>query len=119
MAVLKPIYASQSQITSENKKAGQLIFTYDSRRLYFDLDDNTRIQISDIIELNTELERTSLLVPVDKFYFIFETGVLWRYHLGAWSIIAGKDPEGFNYIVSDDQPDDDDVGIGDIWAEVI
>jgi len=64
-------------------KAGQFLMTTDTRSIFYDLEDS-RIQLTDILELDTEVERQALIAPVNKFYFIKDTGALWRYNNGVW-----------------------------------
>ena len=64
-------------------KEGQFLITTDTRSIFYDLGDR-RIQLTDILELNTEAERKALIAPVNKFYFIKDSGALWRYNNGAW-----------------------------------
>ena len=64
-------------------KEGQFLMTTDTRSIFYDLGDR-RIQLTDILELNTEAERKALIAPVNKFYFIKDSGALWRYNNGAW-----------------------------------
>ena len=63
-------------------KAGQFLMTTDTRSIFYDLEDS-RIQLTDILELDTEVERQALIAPVNKFYFIKDTGALYldKFHL--------------------------------------
>lgn len=62
---------------------GQFLIVTDTKQLMYDF-GATRITLGDIIELDTEAERVALLTPLDKFYFVKDTKVLWRYTSGAW-----------------------------------
>lgn len=64
-------------------KEGQFLITTDTRSLFYDLGDK-RIQLTDILVLDTEAERAALLAPVNTFYFVKDTGSLWRYMDGTW-----------------------------------
>lgn len=57
---------------------GQLIFVKDTKRIYLDL-NGLRVEYSDIRLLPSEADRTETLAPVEGFYFVEETNVLWRY----------------------------------------
>ena len=59
-------------------KNGQMIFIRDKGRIAFDFKDK-RVFYNQITELETEYERTSLSAPVNGYYFIIETAVLWFY----------------------------------------
>lgn len=65
------------------EKDGQFIIVTDTRKLMYD-DGNNRITLGDVVELDTDAQRTEILAPLNKFYFIKETGVLWRYNTNAW-----------------------------------
>ena len=64
-------------------KDGQFLIVTDTMKLMYDF-GTKRIVLGDIIELDTEVERTALLAPLAKFYFVKATGVLWRYNNGSW-----------------------------------
>ena len=69
-------------------RAGQQIFCKDSRDLYIDNSDTDRTHLSDIIKLNTDAERSSLLAPIpNKLYLIIETKLLWMSVGGAWFVL--------------------------------
>lgn len=64
-------------------KEGQFLMTTDTKSIFYDLGDS-RIQLTDILEISTESERQALVAPVNKFYFVKDTGALWRYNNGTW-----------------------------------
>lgn len=73
-------------------KDGQLIFVQDKHRIALDFNGKRRFY-NQIEELNTELERTSLLAPISgMYYFVIETAVLWTYRSG-WIQITTKPEE--------------------------
>lgn len=59
-------------------KNGQLIFVRDKGRVAFDFKDK-RVFYNQITELDTEQERETLSAPVNGYYFVIETAVLWFY----------------------------------------
>lgn len=59
-------------------KNGQLVFVRDKGRIAFDFKDR-RVFYNQITELDTEHDRTSLSAPVNGYYFVIETAVLWFY----------------------------------------
>ena len=80
-------------------KDGQLIFVQDKHRIALDFNGKRRFY-NQIEELETEIERTSLLAPVSgMYYFIIETAVLWTYQ-GKWIQITSK-PEEIVFIGTD------------------
>jgi hypothetical protein len=84
LAWFKIASALQNKIPTGQKTAGQIILTSDSCNMYWDVDGNTRIKITDVIELPNEAARTGLAAPFEKFYYVVSTGVMWHYHASAW-----------------------------------
>lgn len=79
---------NRSSLNTIPKKSGQLIYCKDSRESFYDASDGTRIQMGDIIYLNTEEERTALLAPLtDKIYFVRSTSKLYKYNGTAWILL--------------------------------
>lgn len=78
---------------------GQLIFCRDTRTIYMDTDERTAYQ--QIMIFDSEIQRVSLPVPVQGFYFVEETGVLWEYTGVDW-IQINKEPEKQLYFDSID-----------------
>lgn len=77
--ILSVIGTVSSKIADISIKNGQLIFISDSRTIALDL-NNRRTFYNQIVSLTTELERKSILAPVNgSFYFVVETAVLWNY----------------------------------------
>ena len=71
---------------------GQLIFIQDIETIAFDW-RNKRKYYNQIVELETDYERENLSQPVNgKYYFIIQSGVLWRYFNG-WTQITSKPEE--------------------------
>lgn len=71
-----------SRLPSLEIKNGQLIFVKDAQSIALDYDDK-RTLYKQIVILQTETERTSLLAPISGlFYFVEETNKLWRYQSG-------------------------------------
>ena len=63
---------------------GCVWFVDDTKELFFDF-DSKRSEVKDILVLQQEAERTSILfAPLNKFYFVLETQVLWFYKDGSW-----------------------------------
>ena len=73
-------------------KDGQLIFIHDSETIAFDWRGQRKFY-NQIVELETDYERQNLSDPVNgKYYFIINSGVLWRYYNG-WTQITSKPEE--------------------------
>lgn len=75
---LSVIATTSSRLKDLLIKNGQLIFIQDKGRIAFDF-DNKRVFYNQIVELDTEYERSSLSSPSFGYYFIIETAVLWLY----------------------------------------
>lgn len=99
MSVVNTTASRLPDLTIEN---GQLIFIRDKQRIALDYDDK-RTFYNQIIMLQTDEERQSLLAPVQElYYFVMSTATLWTYHSG-WVQITIK-AEDVVYI-GDDLPD--------------
>lgn len=81
-AVAKFLYTNDSQLADLAQLDGQIVFTLDTKQLYLDM-KGLRIKYTDIQVLASESDRTSILAPVEGFYFVEETSVVWRYK-GGW-----------------------------------
>lgn len=89
---LKVIATSSSRIRDLLIKSGQLIFIQDLCRIAFDF-NGKRTFYNQIVELETEVERLSLVNPISGYYFVLGSGILYHYKNG-WSQITEK-PESF------------------------
>lgn len=94
-AVLKLVATTSSKIRDLTIQSGQLVFLYDIGRIAFDY-KGTRVFYNQIVELESEAVRQSLENPLDGYYFIVGTGVLWAYKAG-WIQITGS-PENIEFI---------------------
>lgn len=81
---------NRSGLTSTEIQNGVVYFLEDTGEIYFDY-DSKRIGIKDIEILETEDNRTSILfVPLNKFYFVIETQILWLYKDGTWYQVSAE-----------------------------
>ena len=70
---------------------GAIYFVEDTKELFYDF-NGSRLAIQDIVTLDKEEDRTSILfAPLNKFYFVLETSTLW-YYKSQWYKIS-SDPE--------------------------
>jgi len=67
---------------------GRYIICKDSGDVFYDTKGGVREHLTDIIDLETDAERTAILAPLDKMYFVKETARLWRYLNGAWTDLS-------------------------------
>lgn len=89
--VMSLIATSSSRIKDLVIKNGQLIFIQDAGRIAFDF-NNKRVFYNQIVELNTDAERQELVSPLNGYYFVVDTGVLWAYR-NEWVQITSKPEE--------------------------
>lgn len=90
-SILSLVATSSSRIKDLIIKDGQLIFIQDLGRIAFDF-KGKRVFYNQIIELDTEVERQALDSPLDGYYFVIDTAVLWFYKDG-WVQITDKPKE--------------------------
>ena len=90
----EPIFieATQDEIGTGGYSERQLILTKDSQSIYWDI-AGRRVQITDLIDLEDEIERISLAEPFRKYYYIKTTKALWRFD-GEWVLINSGETEG-------------------------
>lgn len=89
--VLSVIATTASRVKDLIIKDGQLVFVQDVGRIAFDF-NGKRVFYNQIIELETEHERSSLLSPSPGYYFIIETAVLWFYD-NKWTQVTTQPEE--------------------------
>ena len=82
---------------------GQLIFVKDTRELYFDHQEG-RTLYNQIIILETEEQRKGMPYPVSAFYFVKETGVIWRYEENKWVVITNPPSEQIEFLPRESFP---------------
>ena len=80
-AIVKFYHTTDSKLAQLPVRNGNLIFVTDTKRMYLDVNGN-RLPYMDIQILPLESDRTSILAPIEGFYFVEETNVLWRYKEG-------------------------------------
>lgn len=77
--IMSVVAITASRLPDLSIKNGQLIFIKDSQKVALDF-NNKRTFYNQIVVLQTEHERTSLLAPISGlFYFVIENAVLWLY----------------------------------------
>lgn len=85
-AIVKFYYTVNSKLAELPIVDGQVIFVSDTKKFYLDM-NGLRLGYSDIQVLATDNDRTSMLAPVEGFYFVDDTNVLWRYK-GGWKQVT-------------------------------
>lgn len=86
--ILKVISTTDSKLKSLQVQNGQLIFVHDKHQIYMDI-DHKRTLYEQITTINSEVERSNILAPIDGFYFVLDTAILWRYS-GKWIQITSQ-----------------------------
>ena len=85
-AIVKFYHTTKSKLAQLPVSDGNLVFVTDTKQMYLDMNGN-RLGYTDIQVLPTESDRISILAPVEGFYFVEETDILWRYKEG-WKQIT-------------------------------
>lgn len=85
-SIVKFYHTKQSKLSSLPVRDGNLIFVTDTKVLYLDINGN-RLPYVDIQILSQESDRTSILAPIEGFYYVEDTNVLWRYK-GSWKQVT-------------------------------
>ena len=88
---LKVIATSSSRLKDLVIKNGQLIFIQDAGRIAFDFKGKRKFY-NQIVELDTDTDRQNMEDPLDGYYFVINTAVLWSYR-GGWTQITEKPRE--------------------------
>lgn len=76
--ILQTIATTSNKINSLPQKDGQLIFVTDIKTIYFDL-NSKRLAYNLIQTLGSDAERDALPHPLEGYYYVEDTNVLWRY----------------------------------------
>ena len=80
MSIVQHIKILDSQLANIKIVAGSTIYTRDTGKHFIDISDTERVQISDIIYIDTDKERIALLAPLpDKLYITRDTNKVWVY----------------------------------------
>ena len=78
------VYVTTSERLPELEVSnGQLIFVKDKRQVYFDW-SGVRVDYNLITVFETERQRLEEENPIEGFYYVEETAILWRFHDEHW-----------------------------------
>lgn len=78
MAIVRVYTTVAAKLNKLPVTDGNLVFVSDTHRLYLDY-NGLRIGYNCIQEFSTEEDRVNKLAPVEGYYYVEETGVMWRY----------------------------------------
>ena len=98
--ILKAYSTVESKLPTLPLEDGQLIFVYDKKKIILD-NRGVRTVYEQIQTIETEEQRNDLLAPIDSFYFVIETSILWRYSNGHWNQITTSPQEQIDRIVAE------------------
>lgn len=91
--ILKIYTTVAARLPQLKVRNGNLIFTSDTKQIYLDVNGN-RLSYNCIKVFATDHDRITFLSPPEGFYFVEETGVMWRYSVN-WQQIT---PSNLNQI---------------------
>ena len=75
---------TESEILNTEVVSGQVLYSTDTKKVYYDNIDNTRMITTSIIPLSTELTRENYVSPMpDKIYLVLTSCNLYKY-AGEW-----------------------------------
>lgn len=100
---MKFIATTSDKLQNITIASGQLIFSRDNRVIYLDV-EGERISFQQIITLNNEEARQNLTSPVQGFYFIKDTKILWNYENSIWTQITESPKENLIFANYKDFP---------------
>lgn len=101
--ILKVVSTTSERLGQLPIEFGQLIFVKDTKELYFDHKEGRTLYNQQIIVLEKESDRTAMNKPVVGFYFVQETGIIWRYDT-AWVKLTNAPSEQIEFISKKDFP---------------
>lgn len=81
MAVVRVYTTVAAKLNKLPVTDGNLVFVSDTHHLYLDY-NGLRIGYNCIQEFSTEEDRVNKLAPVEGYYYVEETGVMWHYKDG-------------------------------------
>lgn len=90
-AIVKVYTTVAAKLSQLAVSDGQLIFVSDTRRIYLDF-NGYRIGYDTFQVFDTDQDRLQWLAPVEGFYFVRSTGVLWNYE-GSWKQLTPSNLE--------------------------
>lgn len=91
MARFKGLMLYQSDLKTTDIIPGQMILCPDSQELFADVPEFNRVQITDIVWVNTNTERLALNPVPYKIYIVKETCHLWSYVNNEWCDLTNSE----------------------------
>lgn len=87
----------KSQLANVAISNGQLIYTSDSKELFWDT-NGSREKISDVIILDTESAKNDILAPLSKLYYVIEDNSLYFYSSDWIKVNSGESLDSIVYV---------------------
>lgn len=78
-AIVKVCSTVASKLNQLQVADGQLIFVKDTKKIFLDM-NGLRLGYDAVQVFSTDEERLQVLAPVEGFYYVEATGVMWRYY---------------------------------------
>lgn len=107
MTTIKFIATTKSKLQDLPIVSGQLIFVTDEQIIY--LDTEIRTAFKQIITVPTEQFRQEMVSPVESFYFVNETKILWQYEQNIWYQLTDSPKENIVFIKENDFPETGEI----------
>lgn len=107
---MKFIATTSDKIKDIAVTSGQLIFSRDDRVIYLDA-GTERTSFQQILSVPTEEFRSELTFPIQGFYFVEDTKILWRYQNGTWLQVTEPPKESIIFLSQEDFPEQGKEGI--------
>lgn len=95
---------NESKMSEVPITPGQVLYIEDTHSIYFDNKDEQRVSFALVVDLQTDLQRTSLGHPINAIYFVQETGILWKY-TDKWIQLTGEADQQIVFANYDDFPE--------------
>ena len=111
MAAIVHYLTNSANIDNIPVIAGNLIFCEDSKRVYFD-GESGRVCYDSIIIFDTDEDRVDLQNPFESFYYVKDSGMLWRYDedLG-WQVLNEASFQNVTFIEKEYLPEEGEYEI--------
>jgi hypothetical protein len=92
----RAVNLNKSTLQNTTINDGCVYFVNDTKELFYDF-NSTRSEVKDILMLTKESDRTNILfAPLNKFYFVLETKILWLYKDGTWYQVSHNMGDYYN-----------------------
>ena len=81
------IASVKSKIQNNAPLKEAIIFATDTKELFIDV-NNSRIQINDLVVVDTVANLDNILAPLNKFYYVEENNLIYKYTSDGWKCIT-------------------------------